>query len=275
MTAITGGVKFFSRNKAIFGDGATASASTNDESAKFMLAISRFVRWESLASNDLTTETIVITLPAATTIGVIFIASHNLKDFDIKYNAAQDFTNVSGIDGDLVGGIVETAFVDDTAYYTFDPVSVTSITITANKTQIVDAQKFITFFMATTELGTLAGFPRIQKVRHSRNIKSTKVLSGKGVIQKSHETTSFEMRFKTHPIQADITLLETLYDREESFLVWLCGGRRGTDFFTIEQKGWRLRDVYNMQSTKALGADYEKSIYQNGVNSRMSLIEVT
>ena len=82
------------------------------------------------------------------------------------------------------------------------------------------------------------------------------------------------MNFKTYPIQADIDIVEELHERENSFLVWLCGGRYGSEHFTIEQRGWRLRDIYNMQLSRALGANYEKGIYQNGANTRLSLVEV-
>jgi hypothetical protein len=271
---ITGGVKFFENNKALFRDGSDASASTNDEAAKFILDISKYTRWESLSSNDITTETLTINLAQATDLDRLILVGHNLKDYTIQYNGTTEFTNVCGLDGALVGGIVETTYDKDTSYYSFDEVSVSSILITMNTTQTVDAEKFLTQFVATKELGTFQGFPRIQNVQHNRNIKAAKAISGKNVIQKGHEVTTFRMNFSTYPVQADITLLDSLHEREESFLVWLCGGRYGSEYFTIEQRGWRLEDIYNMQLSRPLSANYAKGIYQNGANTRASFVEV-
>jgi len=225
---ITGGVKFFENNKALFRDGNTVSATTNDSAAKFMLDISKYTRWESIGSNDTIIETLTINLKSSETLDRLILIEHNFKSFTVKYNGGSDFTNVVGLDGALGGGISETTFDKNTAYYEFDSVSVDSITIEITTTQTVDAEKFMTQFIATSEL----------------------------------------------PVQADINLAESLHEREESFLVWLCGGRSGTDFFTIEQRGWRLRDVYNMQLSRPLSANYEKGIYQNGVNTSLPLIEV-
>ena len=271
---ITGGVKFFDKNKALFRDGNTASASTNDAAAKFALDISKYTRWESIASNDTIIETITINFRSVQIIDRLILTEHNFKEFTVKYNGGLEFTNVSNLDGDLVGGISETTYDKDTSYYKFDSVSVSSIVISVTTTQVANAQKYLTQFIATTEVGTFAGFPRIQNVQHNRNIKGSKALSGRNVIQKGYETTTFRMNFKTYPVQADIDIVEGLHEREDSFLVWLCGGRYGAEHFTIEQRGWRLRDFYNMQVSRPLSANYEKSIYQNGVNTTVSFLEV-
>jgi len=271
---ITGGVKILDRNLALLKDGSTASASSNDTAAKYLLSNNKYVRWESSGSNDVTTETLTINLSKTRTLDRLFILDHNFKNYSITYNDGTEFTNVSNLDVDLAGGITETGYSKSTTYYKFDAVSVDSVVISVDTTQVANAQKFLREFIATIELGTLAGFPRVQNVKHDRNIREDEVISGRKIIQKGYETTSFNMDFKTYPIQADINLLETIHLKEDSFLVWLCGGRYGTDHFTIEQRGWRIGDVYNMQIRKALGADYAKSIYQNGVDTKVNFIEV-
>lgn len=271
---ITGGVKFFDKNKALYRDGNTISASTNNAAAKFILDISKYTRWESIGSNDTITEVITINFKTSQEIDRLLLVGHNFKNYTVKYNGGSDFTTVSGLDGDLVGGIAETTYANNTSYYKFDSVSVNSITITVNTTQLADDEKYLMQFIATVELGTLAGFPRIQNVEHDRNIVGSQVLSGKNIIQKGYETTSLKIVFKTYPVQADITLMDDLHEREDSFLVWLCGGRYGLEYFTVEQRGWRLQDIYNMQVNRALSSDYEKGIYQNGVNKTLNFVEV-
>ena len=271
---ITGGVKFFEKNKALYKDGNTVSASTGDEASKYIIDINQYTRWESVNSNDLTIESITINLKFSSTIDRILLLDHNFKEFTIQYNGTTDFTNVVGLDALLPGGISETTFSDNSAYYEFDPVLVSNITITVTKTQVADQDKYLTTFIATEEIGTLAGFPRVADVGLNRNIRSAKALSGKTTIQKSYETIDFRLQFKTYPIQADIDIIDQLHDIEESFMVWLCGGRRGPDHFTIEQRGWRLKDVYHMQIPREVNSDYEKGIYQNGVNKTIAFTEV-
>ena len=271
---ITGGVKFFENNKALFRDGNLANASTNDSAAKFILDISKYTRWESIGSDDSTTETITINFKTAQQLDRLILVGHNFRAYTAQYNGGTDFTNVSGLDGDLVGGIAETAYDKDTSYYKFDAVTVSSIIISVDTTQVAGEEKYLDQFIATKEIGTFAGFPRIQNVQHNRNIKGSKALSGKNVIQKGYETTTFRMNFKTYPVQADIDIVEKIHERENSFLVWLCGGRYGAEHFSVEQRGWRLRDVYNMQISRPIGANYEKGIYQNGVNTNVSFVEV-
>ena len=74
---------------------------------------------------------------------------------------------------------------------------------------------------------------------------------------------AFNRDFTSHPSQDDYDLIETLYDSEDSFLVWLCGGRRSTPYFRYTTKGYNLRDVYNMQTVGSFGSGYPGSIYVN------------
>ena len=271
---ISGGVKFFDKNKALFRDGNTVNATSNEDAAKFIIDVSRYTRWESVGSNDITTETLTINFNGTQDIDRLIFTGHNFKNYTVTYNGTTEFTNVSGLDGALVAGISEADYDKGTSYYSFDSALINSITITINTTQTVDVDKFLVQFIATKELRTLAGFPRVQNVQHNRNIKGSQVISGKNVIQKGYETTSFRMNFKTYPIQADIDLIESLHEREDSFLVWLCGGRYGVEHFRISQRGWRLEDVYNMQISNVYRTSYEKGIYQNGVNTTPYFVEV-
>jgi len=273
--AVTGGVKFFDKSRALFKDGASATATSNDDSVKNILSVNRFTQWESIASDDTITETIIVTFKSSKTIDRIFLVDMNFKEFTVKYHNGAifvDFTNVIGVNGALTANIAETIYDKDTAYYEFDSVTTGSIEITCLKTQVVDAQKFLTNFFATVELGTFTGFPRVQPTS-TRNETKTKALSRRFVIQKTYETRAIKINFKTHPFQNDLDIAEALFDREEPFLVWPCGGREGTDFFRIEQDVWRLNDVLNMQILGKNKNDYEKGVYVLGFNKSLSMEE--
>lgn len=274
---ITGGMKYFKRSKSLLADGATMIGSTGVGAEDNALDKNRFSFWRSVGSSDSTTETLTLSLPSSQTIDRLFLVDHNWKDFSVTYGSTPTaFTSVVGIDGALGGGIVETAFADDTAYYEFDAVTTDTINIEVTKTQVADQEKYLNQIIVTEELGTLEGFPVIRSVRRSRNERTKKMLSGRVLVQKSEETMSVRLGFKNYPasLASDITLMtETLFDIEDDFLVWLCGGRRGSTYFKNQMAGFKLRDVLSVQYGADLAQTYSKNVFQNTVNFNVSLLE--
>lgn len=277
--SLTGGISFYKRNKASFEDGSTAVASTGSLEATLILGTNKFFKWSSVGSDDTTVETITITMPAAVTISRIFLVDHNWKEFTVKFDGGTDFTTVVGIDGALGGGIAETAFVRDTAYYEFDAVTATTIEITVTKTQVVDEEKTLVLFIVTEELGTFTGFPQHRGVRLNRNDKIERAISGRMHVEKSYESASLQLTLKTYASgttdatgQADLDLLDTLHDLNIPFIVWSNGGVPSN--FRFEQRGWRLKDVYQMQTVKGAINAYDRNVYIMGVNQKFSFVEV-
>lgn len=277
--SFTGGISFYERNKALFEDGSIASASSNNSAANLILGTNKFFQWESIASDDTVTETITITLEENNDITRLFLVDHNWKEFTVKFGSTpSDFTNVVGIDGALGGGIAETAFARDTAYYEFDSVNTNIIEITVTKTQVADEEKSLVMFITTEELGTLEGFPPNKGIGLDRNEKQDRAISGRMHVVKSYESARMELTPKTYSGvtnaigQADIDLLDSLHDRNIPFIVWANGG--SPDQFRFSQRGWRLKDVYQMQTVKGTRNAYDKNIYVSGVNQKYSFVEV-
>lgn len=275
---ISGGLKVFDRSQSLFSDGATAIASSGIGAENRALDKNPLTKWRSSGSADAITETFTITLPKTTTFTRILILDHNFKEFTIKHDVSgvfTDFASVIGLDGSQAT-ISETTFSDDTAYYEFDSVSTASVQITITKTQVADEEKKMAQVIITTELGTLTGFPVVNATRFSRNIKRRRVLSGKSLIQKSEESTRFRLDFRNYPstgFTADLDLMFTLFDRDANFIMWLSGGRRGTDFFRYTLRGYRLKDAFEMQIDRDISESYTKNVYINMVNLRMSFVE--
>jgi len=270
--SLTGGISFYKRNKASFEDGSTAVASTGSAEASLILGTNKFFQWSSVGSDDTTVETITITMPAAVAITRIFLGDHNWKEFTVKYDGGTEFTTVVGIDGALGGGIAETVFARDTAYYEFDSVTATTIEITVTKTQIVDAEKTLILFIATEELGTLVGYPQNKGVALSRNEKVERAIPGRMHVEKSYESARMDLLLKTYPGQADIDLMDTVHDLNVPFIVWANGGVPGN--FRFSQRGWRLKDIYQMQTVKGAINAYDRNVYIMGVNQKFSFVEV-
>lgn len=269
--SMTNGVSFFDKSLCLFKDGAIATASTNPAAENLVLGQDKYYRWESSGSDDSQTETITITFPNAVEISRLFVLGHNLKNFSIT-TADGSFLNVNSLDATGGTGISETAYNRSTAYYEFTPVTLNDLTITMNTTQTVDAEKFVTQIIATNEIGTLRGFPNVSEIGIDRNLIKDKSITGRSIIEKGHEVVGFSMSLNSYPHQEDIDILDALHNRENPFLVWLCGGK--PDNFRLKQRGWRLEDVYQMQVAGAIANGYEKNVYTLGARARYSFEEV-
>ena len=275
---ITGGIKFFEKQKNLFINGSGAVASNNNELARYILNNNKYVRWETVGSDDLTTETITITFGEAADIDRLFLLNMNWKEFTVQYDVGgvpTDFTNVLGINGSLAGGIDETTYTQNTAYYEFDKVNTDKIYITVTTTQIPNQEKLLERLICTVEMGTFEGYPEITKEELDQNIDNQEVLSGNADIQKRLEVFNCQLSFKKYPAyQNDYDLIRTLDQSPESFLIWLCGGRFGK-YFSIERDNWKLKDVYLVQTNSSFNFKWNNNIYIAGYTGKIRLTQST
>jgi len=274
--SISGGIKFFEKSLNLYSDGATITASSGNDSGQYCLDKNPYTVWQSVGSDDLTTETLEITFPSSTTIDRIFLLRHNFKSYTIKYDNAgwQDFANVISIDSSTPAALIsEATYSRNSSYYEFDSVTTTKIQITATLTQVVDAQKYLSQFLSTVELGTFEGFPMISNVLHSNNQRMKRALSGKVNIEKSNTTVRIDLDFRSYPGQNDIDLILDLFNRVIPFNVWMCGGRTGEIYFRFDQIGYRLQDVYNVQTSGNLPALYGSNIFTNAIQTKLTFLE--
>lgn len=268
---ISGGIKFFEKSKCLLKDGASIVASSADAAADYVLSMNRYYRWDSIGSDDSTPETLTITLPEAATFSRLFIVDHNLKEFDVTYGSgASSFANVVGIDG-ATTGIDEAAFAQNTAYYEFDAVTTDQINITALKTQTANQEKYITLVTVTNEIGTLVGYPSVQPTLDF-NERRSQVQSGKYITQKNYEVFAAKIAME-YTEQDDIDVFATLYEMQDPFLVWLCGGKYGTGKFSVRFKNWRLQDLYQAQTYGNMQARFRSDVYTSSPITTLTMAE--
>lgn len=277
--SITGGIKFLSRSQCLFEDGTDIEASSGNDSSNRALDRNPITYWRSVASTDSMTETLEITFVADQTFNRIFLQDHNFKAFEIEYFSSgmyNSFTNVVGINGSL-SGISETTFSQDTSYYEFTEVTASKIRISIDTTQIPNQEKYLNQVIVCSELGTLQGYPEIKGLELNRQLRTEKMLSGRVLNLKSDEVFKVQLDFKDYPnsLGEDIDLLFTLQDSEESFLIWLCGGKFGTNFFRHTLRGYRLRDIYPVQLISPLKPIYSDNVYINGLNLSVQFQEAS
>lgn len=276
-TPFNGGIKFFNKSQCLLVDGATCEASSGDVVQDFCIDSNPITFWNSVDSDDTISETLEIVFEEAD-ITRLFLLDHNFKEYTIQWwngSSYQNFTNVVGLDGALVGNISETTYSQDTSYYEFTEVTTRKILITVVKTQTVNDEKYLNQVIVTSELGTLTGYPDISKLKHSRSTVTMPMLSGKDIVIKGYASVSFSLVFKNYPASytTDLDLIFTLFDKADPFLIWLCGGRYGTTYFKYTIRGFRLKDVYQCQVEGDLPVDYYKNAYVLPIDSEIKFTE--
>jgi len=264
--AVTGGIKFLYENKIKDG---SAVGSTGNASAKYALDLDVDTYWRSVGSNDTTTETLTVTFDTQT-IDRVLLLDCNFKGFTVKYLSGASyvhFSNVIGIGGVAKTNITETSFSENSAYYEFDSVSTGGLQISIDTTQTTNAEKYISQFIGSSEIGTFVGYPEVSKISVDRNSRSKKTLSGRYSVQKSLETMGYSIKFKNYPTSSvynvDIDLAITLLESESPFIIYPCGGRYESKHFTTAIPGFRLKDAKLVQVIKGYRLKYLKNIYTN------------
>jgi hypothetical protein len=264
--AVTGGIKFLYENK--IKDGA-AVGSTGDASAKYALDLDVDTYWRSVGSSDTTTETLTVTFDTQT-IDRVLLLDCNFKGFTVKYLSGASyvhFSNVIGIGGVTKTNITETSFSENSAYYEFDSVSTGGLQISIDTTQTTNAEKYISQFIGSSEIGTFVGYPDLSSIELNRNSRSIKTLSGRYSVQKSLETMGYSIAFKNYPTSAvynvDIDLAVTLLESESPFIIYPCGGRYESKHFTTAIPGFRLKDAKLVQVVNGYKLKYLSNIYTN------------
>ena len=267
---ITGGIKFFTQSKCLVDDGTEVVASTGQASAERCIDRNPITYWRSVGSDDTITEELEIVFNEDQTFDRIHLQDHKFKSYNIMYYSGGSyvhFGSVYGLDGALAN-ITETVYAKDTSYYEFAQVTSAKIRIQVITTQTSDQDKYLNQVIVSSELGTLVGHPDIKGTELDRQIRSERMLSGRVLAQKSDEVFSVGLDFINYPasLSDDIDLLFTLHDSDDSFIIWLCGGRYGSTYFRKQLRGYRLRDLFQVQMLSSVKPIYSNNVFVNTVN---------
>jgi hypothetical protein len=259
-------IRFFDKNKADFSNiSAIATASQGDTYADNVRDRSNNTAWVTTGSVDADNTTFELDFGEIKRIDSILLLKHNFKSYEIQYwdgAAYQDFATA----------IDETVFADDNSFHQFTAVETQKVLLTIRGTQIVDDEKKLYQFICTEEIGQFNGWPVIKGAKISRNRTRTKMLSGKENIREQVGAFSCSLSVAVTSDSEDLTIIESLHDANEGFLVWLSGGDEAQ--FSSVRKGYRLEDVYLMKCASELTNEFYKGIYPNGLVVKFDLVEV-
>lgn len=135
-------MRFINRNQVELFSAITVSS--GDALKAYLYDRDRGTRWISTGSTDGTTETITIEWAAAKLIDKIVVCGHNLKQFTAQYWNGAAYVDFSTPINETTNAAINNLF-------TFTQVSTLKIQLTATKTHVVDAQKYIGELIAGAE----------------------------------------------------------------------------------------------------------------------------
>jgi len=276
--SINGSVKFFEPSQSLFKDGATATANSNSSNAVLILNYDKETAWVSDGSSEGSAATITIDLGENKTFNRLFLINHNFKTFTVTYGSgATDFANVVTINNGSQSTISESSFAYDTAYYEFDEVTTDQINISCTYVQApaTTEEKFLASLIICEEIGqfTIDGIGR-PNARIDANNRIAENIHNKSVVQRGIDVFACSISSQYTFDQEDLDLFLELFDRNEDFLIWLCGGRVGTPYFRLNHKPYRLRDLYRVRNVQSLSNNYYKGLKHTGTTNELNVIEV-
>lgn len=298
---ITGKVKFLERSHCLITDGADIelnediarqggdNLSTDNQSIHEMLSFDRdnyFQTTTPAVANPLGggyNDSFFLKLSGQKTFNRIMIVDTNITGIQMRnlpvatrvFNI--DNQGVVGADGMGTGtgfGAIRNPGLN-TLYFYFEQDQ------TQNEIELIfQYVKLRTHYFArqiivSKEIGTFQGFPTVSAYTESQNEIINKTSTGlKHVTKQIPTIDSFKIRFQAHPIENDVTLSDNLFKSKDSFTLWPTGGGYGSENFLFEKDGWRLSDVFNVQTVGKKSHRWYKNFYKSGANTDINLVEV-
>ena len=259
---ITNKIKFF--EKSVLSTENQAVVNTTDSSdGSFVLE--NFRRWEALSSAPVTL-TINFTNSECNR---LLILDHNLSDFNISVSAM----NIRDGSGTFLGNdsIRVSGNVAKNSYFYFDTSFIDQLTINAIAAR--SGRKAIGRIVMAREIGTMEGYPEIANIQFSPNSRNVKSKSGRLLITKQLKTLkTLQLNCKGYNHLGDISLLKSLYDKDDSFLIWPKGNTLEDDIrFPIE--GMRPQDIYLVQTMGDFKTRLTKGSYSGLIDATAKFTE--
>lgn len=269
----TGRVKFFERSKLIPMT-ADVVGSSGGVSVNSLLSFDRGSYWQSDDTSDSIASELSFSFSPLVNISRLIIVDTNIRDVKIEFDMT--LSNIVDIDNLRVSSLSPYRNRNPIIYLEFDPIDIVSLRLIAMNTQTPNQRKYIRQVIATNEIGIFQGFPEVSSYNANQNTIVHRASTGvKHIVKQIKTIDTFNLRFKHYPEAEDISLSNKLFDwPERSFILWPCGGGYGSDHFLFESEGWRLQDIYNVQTTGRKSQKWWRNFYKSGAETSLRMVEV-
>jgi hypothetical protein len=259
-------IAFYKKSKCDYSDlNVVATASQGSTYAPFVLNRNNNSAWVTTSSVDADNTYLDIDMIDYKTVTDVFLLKHNFKNFTVKYWNGTAYVDFSP-------AIAETTCTAESSHYSVASVLTSKVRIQIYGTQTANQDKYLYQAVLTELIGQFAGWPVIRDLKHSKNKITSKMLSGKNNVLQNVSGISCTLKYDSITSDADLLIIEDLYEQPEGFLVWLCGGSE-SQFKTVRQ-GYRLEDLYLMKCQDDYVPEYNSGVYVLGVSLDIKLVEV-
>ncbi len=257
---------FFDKNKLdIANANAVLTASEANAYVDYVRNRDNTSAWITTGSVDANLTNIVFDFGERRTITDIVLILHNLGAYTIQYwdgvSTYLDFSTPIAVTGNTA----------ETTKHVFTEVETSKVKLIIQGTITANQDKFIHQFVATTRIGQLEGWPVIKNSKVNRNRTKTSALSGKTSVNENIGGFQCQLAVGFWKSVDDLVIVEILYNKNEGFLMWLCGGDESQ--FPFAPQGYRLEDLFLMKCVNEYSPDFVKGVYINGLDLTIQLEE--
>lgn len=220
--------------------------------------------WATTGSTDASATTIEVQLGDTQLVHDIILAKHNFKSYVLYYYNVDTLAWVA-LFTTTTNTEATTHYHSAAGFYT------SAVRVVINGTFVVDDDKYLYQWIVAERLGQLVGWP-VLKPTLSRELRRVKMLSGKYSIIPAVGAYGCKLTVQEWKSDADLTLVEDLYDSNEGFLIWPCGGSEAQ--FSSVRKGFRMEDLFLVRCADELQVEFVRGQYLRGLKVDIDLVEV-
>jgi len=254
------GIKFFSDNIALVNLGGSATASSAQEDAGEAFNGRRMFGWMSFGEADDTKTAFLERDFGGSLYGdTLVIANHNLKPpFVVKIN------------GELLISFTEQTQQGFSVISFPHREDIQTLRIEASKTMTANEEKQIGEVMLLSYLGQFAHPQPLKNTLASEQGDLT-LQNGRHFIFNCGQAWNFSIDVFALE-QADINLLEKLWDSGTPFYMWPCGGHK--EQFQYHFHPYLFDDFFKVSFTGSRKPNLKENLYWTGLRDSVKLVEV-
>jgi len=157
--------------------------------------------------------------------------------------------------------------------FEFTSQNIPKIRIIGSNTIVADEEKEIQEILCFSEIGRLIIPPANIKPKRNKKQDSHQLENSKLFIFNRGRNISIELNFKSHVGQADIDLLNILFNRDAEFYIWINDNEE--QYMTQKASPFRFEDVLKVSILKGDSPSYYKNLFFSGINNKIILVEVS
>lgn len=262
-------MKFFNTNYLFTGFAGSVDASSNPNAALFPFNELNKYPWvsesEGTDGNAIYLERV---LEAPSPIDSIFVTETNISDLTIEVDIGAGYVSLATAS---TFTLTKSNAGDSYVYELDSSIALEKIKFIGSNTIIANEEKSIGSTMAFIKLGQIADFDDIRPTRERIQVVS-KLNSGKFDVVNKGRQWMFKLKLKTHYVEADNDIINTLLQREAETWIWI--NDNNEDSMKMIQEPYRFGDIYKTAIQKKDSPSFTGNMFFSGIDDTITFVEV-